>query len=112
MRGGRDRQESFAYGINYHSEEGRTEGVGLLLFEADCTAATAVPRSSVRSFGRSAIISRRQKSYVGISLLFIPSRLARFSDLLTAAAAATARGELVVNNFGAVCGLASPCMHF
>ena len=26
-----DRQESFAYGINYHSE-----GVGLLLFETDC----------------------------------------------------------------------------
>ena len=62
------------------------EGVGLLLFEADCTAATTYCTPFIRSFGRSAIISRRQKSYVGISLLFIPSRLARFSDLLTACA--------------------------
>ena len=44
----------------------------------------------VRPFGDNLL---RQKSNVGISLLFIPSRLSRFSDLLTAAACATHVGS-------------------
>ena len=52
MRGGRDRQESFAYGINYHSEEGGKESVYCFLRLTALLLLHTVPRSSVRSFVR------------------------------------------------------------
>ena len=52
--GERDRQQSFAYGINYHSEEGRKESVYCFLRLTACYY-------PVQPFVRSAIISCGKK---------------------------------------------------
>ena len=93
-RGGIDRQESFAYGINYHSEERGKESVYCFLRLMSVYALRLLlPRSLIRcrSFGDNLPAAKKQRW----NLFAFHSLTSRFPDLLTAAL--TAHAESVVS---------------